>query len=297
MSVPTYQPRKQARSVFVPIRNMQYHVREWGDPGAPLLFMAHGWMDVSASFQFVVDALQRDWHVVAFDWRGFGLSASPGQDCFWMLDYQADLDALLRHYSPDAPVDLVGHSMGGNVTTLYAGYRPERVRRLVNLEGIGMSGHQPEQGTARVAQWLDVMAAPARLSTYVSRNAVAARLCKTNPRLTAERAAYLALHWSCERDDGRFELLADAAHKIINPYLYRVDEVVATWSAITAPVLWVLAADSNLNERIAGMPDYNDRLAVIRHLQRARVDDAGHMLHHDQPGQTAALIEGFCTPD
>jgi pimeloyl-ACP methyl ester carboxylesterase len=40
--------------------------------------MMHGWMDVGASFQFVVDALQGDWHVIAPDWRGFGLSQRSG---------------------------------------------------------------------------------------------------------------------------------------------------------------------------------------------------------------------------
>uniref|UniRef100_UPI002362DFF1 alpha/beta fold hydrolase n=3 Tax=Pseudomonadota TaxID=1224 RepID=UPI002362DFF1 len=82
--------------------------------GRPPLVLLHGWMDVGASFQFVVDALAGDREVIALDWRGFGLSEASGAGCYWFPDYLADLDALLDAVSPSAPVDLLGHSMGGN---------------------------------------------------------------------------------------------------------------------------------------------------------------------------------------
>eukprot|EP01037_Dinobryon_pediforme_P037108 gene37108-44419_t len=106
---------KPSRSEFLTIRKLRYHVRHWGNPGAPKLFMMHGWMDVSASFQFVVDHLQQDWHVIAPDWRGFGLTDRPQADTYWQPDYLADLDALLDHYAADEAINLLGHSMGGNI--------------------------------------------------------------------------------------------------------------------------------------------------------------------------------------
>src|SRR5205814_7904790 len=142
-----YQVKRQSRSEFVPIRNLKYHVLLWGEPGpgkVPLV-MVHGWMDVAASYQFVVDAFAHDRYVIAPDWRGYGLTQSAAADNYWFPDYLADLDFLIDHYSPDAPVDLVGHSMGGNVAMLYAGSRPARIRRVVNLEGFGMGMTQPSQ--------------------------------------------------------------------------------------------------------------------------------------------------------
>ncbi|MDB5839999.1 MAG: alpha/beta hydrolase, partial [Herminiimonas sp.] len=115
---------KPSRSEFITVRGLRYHIRHWGREGAPLVFMVHGWMDVSASFQFVVDHLKQDWHVIAPDWRGFGLSDASKADTYWFPDYMADLEAILDHYAPDQAVDLVGHSMGGNVITTYAGVRP-----------------------------------------------------------------------------------------------------------------------------------------------------------------------------
>ena len=85
---------KVSRTEFVDAYDMRLCVRHWGDESAPKLFMIHGWMDISASFQFVVDAFKRDWHVIAPDMRGFGHSgwAKGG---YWFPDYLADLEALL----------------------------------------------------------------------------------------------------------------------------------------------------------------------------------------------------------
>ena len=145
---------KTDHSVFIDVRGLRYHCRIWGETGAPKLFMLHGWMDVSASFQFLVDALQDDWQVIAPDWRGYGLSAWGPADCYWFPDYMGDLDRLLAQFQPEAPVTLIGHSMGGNIASMYAGVRPQRVARLVNLEGFGMSRSEPAKAPARYAKWL-----------------------------------------------------------------------------------------------------------------------------------------------
>src|SRR5881396_1630908 len=149
---------KPSESVYVPVRGLRYHCRCWGDARAPKLFMLHGWMDVSASFQFVVDALRGDWRVIAPDWRGFGLSEWAKSDSYWFPDYFADLDRLLAHFQPDSPAMLAGHSMGGNVAAMYAGIRPERVAKLVNLEGLGLTGTRAEKAPERYARWLAELA-------------------------------------------------------------------------------------------------------------------------------------------
>ncbi len=66
---------KTSQSLYVTVRGLRYHIRSWGPDSAPPVVFLHGWMDASASFQFVVDALQRDWRIVAPDWRGEGLTA------------------------------------------------------------------------------------------------------------------------------------------------------------------------------------------------------------------------------
>ena len=99
---------QESNSVYIPVRGLNYHCRTWGNEASPRLFLLHGFQDVSASWQFTVDAFTRDWYVVAPDWRGYGLSDSSGQDTYWFPDLVADLDAILDHFEPDMPARLVG---------------------------------------------------------------------------------------------------------------------------------------------------------------------------------------------
>ncbi len=301
-----YAITKTSTSQFVPLRGHHYHVRTWGTPRAnvPPLVMVHGWMDVGASFQFVVDALQQDRYVIAPDWRGYGLTTGPATDNYWFADYLADLDFLLDHYSPNAPVDLLGHSLGGNVVMMYAGSRPERIRRLINLEGFGMPETVSAQAPGRYAKWMDDIKAlhqgDMAMRPYDDAAGVARRLMKTNPRLSQDKADWLAQHWAAPKvqADGstKWEILGDAAHKIINAQLYRVEEVLACYARITAPLLSVVATDDSLTGWYKGkytLDQYHERLKSVPTVQHAVIEDAAHMLHHDQPQALAQLIEDF----
>jgi pimeloyl-ACP methyl ester carboxylesterase len=297
-----YQAKRHFRSEYVPIRNLQYHVQIWGEPapGKTPLVMVHGWMDVAASYQFVVDAFSQDHYVIAPDWRGYGKTPSGGADNFWFPDYLADLDFLLDHYAPATPVNLVGHSMGGNIVMLYAGVRPERIRRLVNLEGFGMPATKPSQAPGRYAKWMDELKSLHKgemaLRSYDMVSGVAQRLRKTNPRLTEDKAEWLARHWAAEGIDGSWSILGDPAHKITNANLYKVDEVLELYQRISMPLLAVEASDNSLDMWWNGkytLPEYHDRLKSVPQVEIARIEDAGHMMHHDQPAALAALIERF----
>ncbi|GAA4410360.1 alpha/beta fold hydrolase [Quisquiliibacterium transsilvanicum] len=295
--MPSYLPRRHSRSEFHPVRGLRYHVRIWDPvpdrPAEGTLVLLHGWMDVSASYQFLVDAFERNWRIISPDWRGFGLTDRPGADSYWFPDYLADLDILLDTLLPDQPVDLVAHSMGGNIATLYSGVRPHRVRRLVNLEGLGMQSTRPEQAPARYARWIDEVRHGARLRDYGSRAEVAERLAQNNPRLSPAKAGFLAEHWSLPGPDGRFVLAGDPAHKIVNAQLYRVEEVLACWREVRADVMLVVANHSERWHAFLNTEEFRLRKLALRSLRTEIVDDAGHMLHHDQPEAVARLIEEF----
>ncbi len=301
----TYVPRRLSRSQFLPIRGLNYHVRHWGDAtlataARPPLVLLHGWMDVGASYQFVVDALAaaegcERW-VIAPDWRGFGLTGTPGADSYWLPDYLGDLDALLDALVPAGPIDLVGHSMGGNVVMSYAGLRPQRIRRLVNLEGFGMPQTRPEQAPKRLLQWLEELKTPQQLRDYGSVDAVAARLLANDPLLAPDKAAWLAPHWSRQEADGRWHILGDPAHKRVNPVLYRVEEVLATWQLITAPLLWVEGDRTDIAKwwgHRYPRSEFDGRLAVVPQVEKVLLSPSGHMLHHDQPQALAGHLARF----
>ena len=297
-----YLEHHPSNSSTLVIRHHRYHVREWGPERSnlPPLVLLHGWMDVGASYQFTVDALQQPRRIIAPDWRGFGLTTGAPVDHYVFADYLADLDLLLDHYAPGQAIDLVGHSMGGNVAMMYAGVRPERIRKLVNLEGFGLPATLPTQAPTRYAQWIDEIKQLHQggkvLTTYDSADGVARRLMKTNPRLSEDKAQWLAQHWARPNAQGLWEILGDPAHKITSAQLFRADEALAIYEHIAAPVLAVEASGDSLSQWGSGkytLDEYHQRLTHVRTCRTAVVQDAGHMLHHDQPEQVAQLIEQF----
>jgi pimeloyl-ACP methyl ester carboxylesterase len=297
-----YSIQKPSRSEFIPIRHLRYHVLQWGTPSPDKkpLVMVHGWMDVAASFQFVIDALQNDYWIIAPDWRGFGLTETPNTDHFFFPDYLADLDQLLDHYVGKRQVHLIGHSMGGHVATLYAGVRPERIQSLVNLEGFGMPATRPTQAPGRLAKWMDELKALQRgemaLRSYPSLEAVAQRLIKTNPRLGIDKAQWLAQHWASPNDQGEWRILGHAAHKVVNPNLFKTDETQAIYERITAPTLCVVADSDSMSQWWKDsytLDEFKHRIAAVPQLTHAVIQNAGHMLHHDQPQALAKCIENF----
>jgi pimeloyl-ACP methyl ester carboxylesterase len=274
----------------VMIRGLRYRIYEWGPPDAPVVLLLHGWADCALSFQFLADALDDAWRLVAPDWRGFGDSAWSGAD-YWFPDYLADLEALIDHCSPERQVMLLGHSMGGNVAALYAGVRPERVSRLVNLEGFGLNPPAPEQAHARYRRWLDEQRDAPGYRSYPSFEALAAQLLARDKWLRADRAAFVARAWAREVD-GKVRLKADPRHKRVSPVLYRREEARDCWSRTRAPCVFGLGADTSARRVFdidAVLGEFAECYADFR---KVVIEQAGHMLHHDQPERVAALIAG-----
>jgi len=238
--------------------------------------------------------MRGDWQILAPDWRGFGLSEWSHADCYWYPDYLADLEGLLAVLQPDGPINLVGHSMGGNIACIYAGIRPARVGRLVNLEGLGMRDSRAEDAPRRYAKWLDDLVKPQQFRGYASYEALAARLCESNGRLQAERASFLARHWGIQREDGRVELRSDPAHKRVNPVLYRGAEISACLRSITAPVMWVEGELSDLYSKIKiPREEVDERRRLIANCTHRTMAGAGHMMHHDLPDGVAEVLHEF----
>ena len=300
----SFVPKFPARSMVIQARGLPQHLLIWGDMSRvsaeePLLLMAHGWMDVAASFQFVVDELRHlpGWGerpIAALDWRGFGQTPGPsGGDAYVFPDYLGDLDAVVHALSPDHPIDLLGHSMGGNVVMMYAGIRPNKIRRLVNLEGFGMPATSPQEAPDRYTRWLDELRTPMQLKSYDSLEAVAGRLRTNNPRIRPDHALWLAQHWAHEDAHGRWIINADHAHKRSNPILYRAEEVQAVWARIQCPVLFVEGLQTLYFAFFGGRytrEEFGERASVVSNLRLESLDDAGHMIHHDQPEALSLLL-------
>jgi pimeloyl-ACP methyl ester carboxylesterase len=256
------------------------------------LFLLHGWLDAGETFQFMVDAFEKDWPIVAPDWRGFGRSEWP-QEGYSFPDYLGDLDALTELLSPGAPARLVGHSMGGNIACLFAGIRPERVRCVVSLEGIGMPRTSAHQAPQRMRKWLDQIKTPATEKNYNSFEQLTAIIQFRYPRFSPDVAAFVANVWGVADESDRVRLAADPRHHWVNPILYKREDAEATWREIRAPLMMMLGEKSDYLKRL-GVDGSIDALRLAYpDLEIASVADAGHMLHLEQPGSVASLVERF----
>jgi pimeloyl-ACP methyl ester carboxylesterase len=279
------------RSEFIRVRELRYHVRRWGDPADPPVFLLHGFLDVSATWQPVAEALLPGLQVLAPDLRGFGLTEWP-QDGYWFQDYLGDLEVILDHYSPGAPVSLVGHSMGAQVVSLFAGLRPARVRKLVCLDGLFLPDMESALAPKRFRRWLDELRDLPQQKTYPSFEELAARIRKQHPDLPAERADFVARCWGREDDHGRIALCADPKHRLSGPGLYRNEESMAIWREVTAPTLFVDAGLSQFRKAISP-EETARRRACFRDPLAVTVERGTHMLHFSAPAETARAIAGF----
>ena len=290
-----YEVLRAPRHAFLRVRGLNIHVRHWGpEPSSSVspVFLLHGLHDTGDTFQFMVDAFQREWPLVALDWRGFGRS-EWARDGYWFADYIADLDALLEQLSDGESARIVGHSMGGNIAALYAGLRPERVRCVVNLEGNGLPRTTPDQAPARLRKWLDQVKSVPALKNYDSFEQLASIILHRYPRFTEAQSRFIAEAWGRREADGRVYLLGDARHRWVNPVLYRREEAEACWREITAPLLMLLGEESDYLPRLGADGGDAALRALISGIEIVHIGGAGHMLHIEKPDLVAALVERF----
>ncbi|QEL54416.1 alpha/beta fold hydrolase [Chromobacterium paludis] len=285
-------PRLPHRSDFRTVNRRRLHLRHWGSEGAPLLVLLHGWMDSSATFQFMVEALAQEWHVVAPDWRGFG-DSQWNEGSYYFPDYLADLDDLLTQLSPAQPVRLLGHSMGAMIAGIYAGVRPERIARLALVEGFGLNATRPAEAPGRYGRWLRESRAEMAFEPMPSLDQVADKLRARNPLLSEERARWLALALTRPTEQG-LVYRADPRHKMVNPVLYRLEEAMACWQRIRSPVLWVIGEHPFDHPAVSGvMASLDERRACFAQLSEVHIAGAGHMIQWEKPEALALALEEF----
>lgn len=282
-----FKPAVVRRTRNFSIRGVDYVVNEWGDSSLPLMIYLHGWGDTGSTFQFVADHLADDWYIVAPDWRGFGRTEYRAPT-YWFPDYVADLHALAGHYSPDDAVRLVGHSMGANVGSLYAGAIPERVQSFVNIEGFGLPDSDPDDAPGRYRRWIEEGSAEQRYSDYTDFSELAKKIRKRSPEMSAEAAEFVAREWAVLDADGVVRIRADPNHKLPNATLYRRAESEACWQQITANTLLVSGGESRFEEQF-GLTS----LLPFPDSETVSIAGAGHMIHFERPGELADEIGRF----
>ena len=295
MSEAPYLEIKRSQLSRIAVRDTVYQIRCWGPTTERPLVLLHGLRDSSISFQFLVDAFGGPWRVIAPDWRGHGGTQTAGHAGAFQ-DYLADMDVLLELLFDRRPVDVVGHSIGGNLATAYAGLRPQRIARVIALDAFGALALPPPVFLDSVENWLkrgsDEPPAPIG---YPSIEQMAASLCRANRRLSPARALFLAQHSSRTLAGGGHAWCFDRELRHSVPLLRTTEEWIACWARIACPALWLAASEPRVGT-VAADPTTMSRVrAAIGNLHIVSIPETGHNLHHDDPEGIAKLIEQFLT--
>ena len=291
MPIPSLEPKQ----TFLQLRDLQFAFYEWGDTDKPTLFLVHGWMDTGASFKYMAPELVEHFHLISFDLRGFGYSDHVPSG-YWFPDYYADLDAILEHFSSDDAVNLVGHSMGANISLMFSGIRPERVSKVMALDWIGLPETTPKDASKRFRSWLNQLRLGEPTKIYQDLETLKKSIRKGNPSFSEEVIDEIIPLWTKPfGNDGQIMLLGDHKHRNTNPIRYNFDDVVEIWNEVTAQVGLVMASDSFYRK----MMDVEQRVKIIREALSIKDDhysvlkDSHHMLHIEKPVETAERIISF----
>lgn len=265
------------------LRGMPFAVMEWGTRTGRPIVLLHGYLDSAVAWSDVVSRLA-GWRL-ALDHRGHGRSAhtAPGHGHFFP-EYLADLDALLAQLP--GPVDLVGHSMGGTIATMYASVRPEAVRRVVSVDGLGLRDGLDET-RGRLLAFLDGQRSPPDHRAFASVDEVAERLRRRTPALSESLAMRMALHTTRATPEG-VEWRFDPRHRLRGALPYRQDQHLMLLRELRCPVLSVRPehspfADEDVRRLEAAIPD----------LRVVQVPGAGHMVHLEQGALVGDVIAAF----
>lgn len=282
-----------SRREEVVVRGVRYSIRKWGRDGARPMVFLHGTQDSSITFQFMVERLAGDWNIIAPDWRGHGHSQWVMQG-YWFHEFVADLDALMDILFPQAAVPMVGHSLGGNIASVYAGLAPERVSHLISLDGFGpLTNLVPVDVRTILTRLLSIPKRARDHGSYPSIDAVADRLMKGNARLSREQAMFLAQHATTDDGGGGRRWRFDPSHQMALPTLHSMEEWGRIWSAICAPLLWIHSEDKRPHAATSVPGELDRRAALVPHVKRLGVPATGHNLQHDAPALMARLVERF----
>jgi pimeloyl-ACP methyl ester carboxylesterase len=267
---------------------LSHHVIRWGERPIDTVF-CHGFLDIGWSFDAVARELVAAGHgVAAFDWRGHGQTEWTGAGGYYHFpDYVRDLDELLPQLC-DQPVNLIGHSMGGSVCVMYAAARPERLRSLTLIEGIGPPEMEPRDPATRLRAWLDGVAKVRSKTRRPMENdrAVLRRMRIQTPELTDELGLLLASK-STRPVDGGVEWTFDPLHKTWSPRPFQSDMFGKLLEAISTPTLIVAG------ERGHRLQDEEERVAKIEHHRFVELPDVGHMIHWFKPRALAGELTRF----
>ncbi len=261
-------------------QRLKLHYVDWGNHDKPLLLLVHGGRDHARNWDWIAQHLRHDYHIIAPDLRGHGDSQWSVGGMYAMIDYTLDVAQLLEAVAT-FPITIIGHSLGGSIALQYTGTYPDRIKKVVAIEGLGpppgMIRERPAQ--ERMLEWIAEMKALSRRHPrrYKNLDEAVERMRDANPHLSPAQARHLTIHGCYRDEDGTYLWKFDNYVRAASPYLFNMKDARALWSQITCPVLLVRGTESWASD-----PEKDGRATAFKNYKLVNIERAGHWVHHDQ---------------
>lgn len=269
----------QQQSITVNGIGLAYY--EWGSLNMPTLICLHSHTSTATSWREFAEFASSGYHVLALDQRGHGNSEWSATG-YTRDHFVEDLSAFVNTKKLNR-FTLVGCSMGGWNSILYAHAHPNQVEKIVMVD-IG-----PEPSTQRL-QSPQPPPLPIEFNSFIrgfewlrSGNGFA-----SDERLMEDAKARL-----CERADGKWVWKADL-QGFDNPLPDMTDPVIINsyWDAIQnigCPILEIRRAESDLvsDETLESMKKVGYEVSSVD------VPNTGHVVMVDRPTEFITSIKKF----
>ncbi len=259
-------------------------VVEQSPEGSVPVLLLHGYLDNAATFFPLMDHLPAVVRAAALEFRGHGRSGhAPIGAHYNVTDYLADVEHALDALGLEK-AHLVGHSMGGNVSLLFASARPDRVLSVTSIESIGPSGGPGELAVERLRRYVGEIKKPLQRRRYASIEEAAQRLVANNSTLPIEAARLLARRGTAPFEGG-VAFTFDPAHRRTFGIVFDEEQTLALFSAIRCPVQLIHGTHGFSFED----EQMRRRLAALR-CPSPQPIPGGHHVHLEQPAAVALKI-------
>jgi pimeloyl-ACP methyl ester carboxylesterase len=272
-------------------QRLKLHYVDWGNTDKPPMLLIHGGRDHARNWDWVAQRLRDSYHIIAPDLRGHGDSEWARGSQYALIDYVLDIAQLLEQLRW-FPIVIIGHSLGGAIACQYSGIYPERVQRLVAIEGLGPAPGLLRYGPAyqRMQEWIAQMQtfAGRHPHHYPSLEAAVQRMQEANQHLSAEQAHHLTVHGTYRNEDGTYTWKFDNYVRSHSPYEFNMEEARSIWGRITCPTLLLRGTESWASD-----PRADSRASAFRQAQCVDISHAGHWVHHDQLEAFIKVVRTF----
>ena len=264
----------------VRVNGMNFHYLEWGQQGNPLVVMLHGGSQQAHSWDFVSLPLSEDFHIIAMDQRGHGDSDWATDGDYTIEAHQRDIDGFVSALGL-GNFHLIGHSMGGRNSYVWASRNPDKLRSLVIVDTGPVA---QSRGRNRIQNFREL---PDELDSFEE---FADRVQEYTGRTREQTLG--ALKYSIrERADGKWTWKYDKLLRTPGRQgpVWSQEQLWEAVAKITCPTLVVRGGNSDIfaDETMREMQQ------VIPCCEIVTVPGAGHLVAGDNPVDFLAAVRSF----